>query len=625
MTIDALLSLAEPYEEQGDDAKGTRPSQATTLVQLALGAGAELWRDDDGNAYTTITVGATVGRHREHWPLRSRAVRFWLAGLFYQHTGKAAGAQAVQDALAVLEAQALFGAAVHPVSVRLSEAAGRIYLDLVDPVWRAVEVDVDGWRIVNDPPVRFRRARAMLALPEPLAGGQIDQLRQLLNVEAADWPLVAGWLVAAARPHGPYPVLILGGEQGNAKSTAQRSLRAVIDPNSAPLRSEPREPRDLAIAANNGWIISLDNLSHLPPWLSDCLCRLATGGGFATRELYSDAEEAIFNATRPVILNGIEEIATRGDLVDRSISSTLPVIPEDKRRPEAEVDAEFESARPYILGALLDAVSVALRRLPKVHLDRLPRMADFALWAVAAEPALGMEQGAFFDAYRRVRATANETAVEYSTIGPWIIGIAAVGFKGTASDLLDKADESQRRRKEFPQSPRTLSGALKRLAPNLRAVGVVVTYSKEGHSRRRLIELERAGETPSPPSASSAPDSQQARDGDANHVNADANGDANLRPSAPSQILADAKDDADAKIPNSSNGAQPALAYAAEQGERVYCLKLAAELGWPVVRLSPAETIVGGENAWRTFTSRASAERLERGTKGLEALAGVAP
>ena len=111
--------------------------------------------------------------------------------------------------------------------------------------------------------------------------------------------LLAAWLVAAFRPHGPYPILVLHGEQGSAKSTTARVLRALLDPNTAPLRGEPRDLRDVMIAASNGWIISFDNLSRIPHWLSDALCRLATGGGFSTRELYTDSEEVLFDAQRP--------------------------------------------------------------------------------------------------------------------------------------------------------------------------------------------------------------------------------------------------------------------------------------------------------------------------------------
>jgi hypothetical protein len=212
----------------------------------------------------------------------------------------------------------------------------------------------------------------MLPLPVPVPGGSMNQLRELINVTEEEWPLVAAWLLSAYRPSGPYPLLCLHGEQGSAKSTTARALRALVDPNTAPVRSEPKEPRDLMIAASNGWVLALDNLSRVPAWLSDALCRMSPGGGFATRQLYSDGEETIFDAQRPVILTGIEELATRGDLVDRSLLVTLPAIPGNRRLTEQEFWPGFHQRQPAILGSLLTAVSTALGVLPAVRLDQLP-------------------------------------------------------------------------------------------------------------------------------------------------------------------------------------------------------------------------------------------------------------
>jgi hypothetical protein len=160
-----------------------------------------------------------------------------------------------------------------------------------------------------------------------------------------------------------FPLLILSGEQGAAKSTTARLLRSLIDPNAAPLRSEPRDGRDLVIAASNRWLLALDNLSYLPDWLSDCLCRLVTGGGFATRELYMDAEETIFDSQRPVILTSIEDVADRGDLLDRAVILHLPSIPDEKRKTESAFWASADAVHPQILGCLLDAVSAGSKEL----------------------------------------------------------------------------------------------------------------------------------------------------------------------------------------------------------------------------------------------------------------------
>jgi putative DNA primase/helicase len=159
------------------------------------------------------------------------------------------------------------------------------------------------------------------------------------------------------------------------------------------------EERDLVIAAHNSWVVAYDNLSGIPQWLSDALCRLATGGGYSTRELYSDTDEVILDLTRPVMLNGIDHLTERPDLAERAIILYLPRIEEHARRDEAQLYRAYKRDSPQILGALFTAVSAALASLPTVALVRKPRLADFSLWATAAEEGLGFESGAFIDAY----------------------------------------------------------------------------------------------------------------------------------------------------------------------------------------------------------------------------------
>jgi hypothetical protein len=489
------IAKAAGVDDHGDDADGQRDerkSQATLLVELATVA--ELWHTTgQGIAYATLPVGD----HREHWPIRSPTFRRWLGRRFFDEYGKAPGSQALQDAMTVIEGLAVFDGAEHPVFVRVAGHGDKQYLDLANDAWQAVEIDAAGWRLVAPCPVRFRRAKAMMPLPTPTAGGDIGELRRFVNVTPDDWPLLLGWLAAAFRPTGPYPVLALHGEQGAAKSTTARALRATIDPNAAPVRCEPREPRDLMIAAANGWVIALDNLSYVPGWLSDALCRLATGGGFATRTLYENDEETIFDAMRPCILTGIEELANRSDLLDRSLILQLPRIPDAKRRTEAEHGREFQQAHGRILGAVLEAVSAAVRSLPTTHIERLPRMADFAKWATAAESGLGLQPGEFLTAYRGNRDAANETALESSPVAKYVLQVAdAGGWNGTPSDLLDRiesmATDGDKRLKTWPKNPRSLSGILKRLAPNLRAAGVEVEHGRDsGRQRKRVVTVKR--------------------------------------------------------------------------------------------------------------------------------------
>jgi hypothetical protein len=476
-----------------------KASQAATLA--AISDFAEVFRGTDGDtAFATVEVHG----HRETWPVRSKGFKRWLTGQFFELERKPPGAQALADALNVVEARAQFRAAMQPVHIRVApDADGSIVIDLADDEWRTVQITADGWRLRTAAPVKFRRARGMLSLPPPVRGGSLEELRSFLNVrDDAHWTLVAAWLVAAVRPVGPYPVLVLGGEQGAAKSTMARVLRRLVDPNSAELRAEPTEVRDVMIAATNGWVINLDNISHIPAWLSDCLCRLATGGGFATRELYSDGDETIFDAQRPVILNGIEEVVTRGDLLDRAILLTLPAITGTARRAEREFWEAFGLAQPRILGGLFDAVSIALRRMPTVTLPRLPRMADFALWVTAAAPALGLADEDFIATYEAACGEINEVALEATVVAAPLRELAAKGeWCGTATELLkalgDTMPEEQRRAKEWPKTGRALSGAIRRIGPNLRAVGVEVVFDREPSAgRRRVVTIRTSTGSP---------------------------------------------------------------------------------------------------------------------------------
>lgn len=470
-----------------------RQSQATRLVALAHGAGAVLFHTPEGEGYASLPVD----HHTETWPLKVKGFRRWLARRFFHSEGKAPGAQAVQDALGVLEGQATFDGPELPVSTRLAEHNGAIYLDLADDHWQAIAVTPHGWRVVADPPVKFWRSRGMLPLPRPRPGGSLAALRPFVNLTSEDdWRLLVAWLVAALRPTGPYPVLVVHGEQGSAKSSVARVLRSLVDPNTAGLRTTPRDERDLVIAAHNGWLIALDNLSHLPEWLSDGLCRLATGSGFATRELYSDAEEVIFAAQRPIVLNGIEELATRGDLLDRALVLYLPTIPDDKRQHEKAFWQAFEEARPQILGALLDIVSTALRTLPEVRLDRLPRMADFALWAAAAAAGCGWTAEAFLATYSANREAARDLTLDASPVALVVRDLVATHghWAGPAGALLaaleQLAGDTVPRQQAWPKNPRALSNTLRRLAPTLRAAGVEVTFAREaGGKRSRLLTL----------------------------------------------------------------------------------------------------------------------------------------
>lgn len=455
---------------------GGSASQADLAVALADEAGVELWHTPAGEAYaTTAKDGA-----RDHRKVSSPDFKRWIQALYFETHSKAIRRESLSDAVGVLEGRALMGPE-HEVHVRVAEHGGNVYIDLGDRKRHVVVISPSGWRVTQDVPVRFRRPSGSLPLPMPARGGSIDQLRPLINVADDDgWVLLVGFLVAALHPSGPYFVLVLVGEQGTAKSTATRLVVCLLDPKDAPVRRPPREERDLAIAARHGRIVAFNNLSHLSDALSDALSSLATEGGFVTRSLFTDDDEARFKERRPIVANGIPDFVTRGDLADRSMKLVLQRI--TKRREEADVLAAFERVRPGVLGALFDAVSTALRDRAGVVLEDPPRMADATKWITAAETAFGWPRGRFLAAYRRCVATTYGAVLEADPVAEALLAFATTaGWTGSAGDLFKTLrcpggeNPGAARDRGWPKTPHGMAGAIRRLAPALRRAGVEVT------------------------------------------------------------------------------------------------------------------------------------------------------
>lgn len=546
--VAALLAGAEVADEAtpppGNEEKG-KP-QSARLVELA--ADAAFFTTPGTEPFADIPNDG----HRETYPLRDRRFKDWLSHLFYTAEKRTPSSNAMQDALSVLEGRARFEGATREVFVRVAHAGGRIYLDLGRPDWEAVEVRPDGWSVIVDPPVRFHRPRGLLPLPAPIVGGNLGELWAILNIHGDERALVLSWLVMLLHRRGPYPILILRGEQGSGKTSAAGVLKAILDPAKAALRAEPRDVRDLMIGAQNSRLLAYDNLSSIPAWLSDALCRLSTGGGFAVRELYADAAETLFEASRPVMINGISDVATRSDLIDRCIFVETKVIGEQARRTKTDLDAAFDAMHPRVLGALLTAAATALQNESTVRPGALPRMADFAVWASAAEPALGLAPGTVIGAFNRNRAEAHGIVLDASPVGVAVLRLAERHgtWKGTPDELLKAllaiADENARN--AFPKNAKGLSDLLRRIAPNLRAVGVnAFRPERRGSARQWVVKQESGGDSATVATVATKPALSQGSSPVAEPSHAVA------EPSQPSQPVAEAAA-CDGPQPNTGSG-----------------------------------------------------------------------
>lgn len=492
----------------------TKPSQRDRVIDAVMKAGAVFWKDPDGVPYVTMPRDGRIERYK----VRSSAFKSVVRAVYARACPRvtddgtempgSVGDKAMAEAMPSLEAMIHHkDTATHEPALRSLEIDGTIWLDLGRPDWSLVKITRTGWEIINAANVPLVRAEAMRALPLPdraAADAGLAALRKLLNLgddQRDDFMLVVSWLLGCLWPAGPYPILALDGEQGSGKSTASRHLRSLVDPNKAPLRAPPRNEPDLVVAANAGRVVAIDNVSYIDADMADVICRLATGAGLSKRRLYSDDEEHLILVCRPVLLNGITSVLSRGDVADRALVIGLRRIADGHRRLEAEIDREFERAAPGILAALLNGLAEAL------HYDRevtgqLPRMADFAAMACRAAPAFGWNPEDVLAAINRNRKSANIAVVEGDPIcealrqviaDHGVVSLDGNTWAGTATELLGRINcavsDDVRRERGWPKDATRLSGRLKRIAPALRLCGVEVTLPETGGHKGRQISI----------------------------------------------------------------------------------------------------------------------------------------
>jgi ABC-type uncharacterized transport system substrate-binding protein len=428
----------------------------------------ELFRSRDGSVFADLYNGAI----RQTWPVQSKTFSQWLARTYFETANKIATQGQLKAAINQIEAQAQLDIPEREVFHRVGEYEDRLYLDLADEKWSAVEIDATGWRVVQNPPVRFVRTPGTLALPVPEKGGSIETLRSLVNVgDEHDFILVVAWLLAAMHRQIAKPVLAIRGGEGSAKSTLMEILRGLIDPHCTPSAAMPTTDLKLRSAAAESYCRAYDNVSGLKVPMSDALCRFVTDG-----------------SNQPVIINGISDIITRPDLADRCLFIDCAPIPDVQRRTQADVMTMFARTRPQLLGVVLGAVGHGLRQLPQIKPSELPRMADFAL-------AMFWPAGTFRMAYDINRAEIVDALIEAAPVASAVrlLVIKRKLWEGQASDLdniLRAVTGNLEGAKNWPADPRILANTLRQLAPSLMKIGIDVKFHKSrDHDRKRLITI----------------------------------------------------------------------------------------------------------------------------------------
>lgn len=489
----ARLSDLDRLTEPPDDGP-TKP-----LDQLiALGTSrCELHHDADRRAVSIIHCDD----RREVWYTQSQGFANWLAAEFFRLHGKGVPRGTLRAAIGTLEAIAVNRASEVEVHLRFARSGDAYYVDVCDAQWRVIEVSASGNRVLEQSPVLFTRTDQMRPLPLPVLTGDLQRLWAHANVPAPQRDLLVAWLIESMRPDTPFPVLEIMGEQGSAKSSTQRAVRALLDPHKVPLRGAPKSVQDIYIASANNWLVSYENLSRLTEEQQDAICTLSTGGGYSTRKLFTNGDEHLLRAKRPVVLNGIAGVATRPDLIERTVRIDAPAIPAKERRTDAELGAAWVADYPLIFTGLLERFSGALKHLPSVSLTEHQRMADFERLGEALALSEGRPAGSFSTAFAGSVKDGVERGLEnYGVVSALELLSARQLAKGqtrwggTVGELLAMLNRIPGAdRSNWPKSARGFSDQVRRLSAALRTMGLRAEIGSKG-SRGRRIELSFQGE-----------------------------------------------------------------------------------------------------------------------------------
>jgi hypothetical protein len=475
----ADIDQATAPHNDSDDARG---STASKVIELVTKKGELCFDEDSGKAYFTVEMkgGLTT------LALDSLAFADWLSDAYYRFSasenakGVCVNEQVIKQVRFTLSGMAKYDGIRQKVYLRTADSKGGHYLFIGNEAQQVIEVLPSGWQILDHSPVKFWQPRTMKPLPVPQKNGSISKLWEYVNVKDDDRLLVLAWLLESLRTETPNPILFLTGGQGCAKSSSQKRLRELIDHNAAPLRGAPKSVDDVFVAAENNWLVSLENMSNLSGPMQDALCVLATGGGFATRALYTNAEESVINVKRPIIMNGISHVITAQDLTDRSIQVELHRVDYIE---EAVMNKKWAVDAPSIMGGLMDLFVKTLAQLPKVKLKKLPRMADFARLGEAMAQALESENGHFMSLYTANRSNSIGRAMESSPVAIALCEMveqqqsrSPVVFHGTVKSLLDHLAQFKHDSDGWPKSAKGLGDALRRQLPALAECGIDVTF-----------------------------------------------------------------------------------------------------------------------------------------------------
>jgi hypothetical protein len=493
----SLRTLLEPdWQEKKQSCEGgEKEKQSDVIIKLAEDI--QYFINELEESYGAVDIHG----HTEVMALNSVKFKLYLTKLYFEETNSAPSSDAMNQALKVLEMKAMFSGEQRKLHRRMTEHEGDYYYDMVDQHWQAVKISKQGCTIEQHPPILFTRNKNMKEQVLPDLDTEGKELLRLVQKhfrfkKESDLILFTVFLATCFVAEIAHVILVLFGEKGASKSTTMSMVKQIVDPAVQGLLSMPTSKQDLAIILANTYMPSFDNLDALSAEKSDMLCMAATGGAFSKRTLYSDADETILRFKRCVMLNGINVVATRSDLLDRSIVLELERIPKNERKTEDEVWSNFHTDLPKILGAIFQTLSKAMAIRGNVQLKEVGRMADFTYWGFAIAEVLDIGGDTFLQAYLGNQDRANEEAISSHPVAAAVLALMKTNNKwvSSISKLLKELEEVAElekintRVRTWPKDSHVLSKRLKEVKSNLEEVGIYYDIRHAGDYKKITIE-----------------------------------------------------------------------------------------------------------------------------------------
>jgi hypothetical protein len=481
--------------EQGKPDNPPHKSQADLLLEIieATESGIVLFKNELGNPFANIPVES----HRETWPIKSRMFKNWLANKYWVTYSKAANSNSISSALGAIEGKACFNGQLNTLYNRVAWRDNELWFDLSDSKWRAVKITTDGWQIIDNPPILFRRLKHQQAQVDPAPQGDVKKFLEFVNIsDKGQQLLLLVFLVSCFIPDFPHALAYFFGQQGAAKSMVAKLIKLLVDPSPFKGSGFPKDQNEFVQQLFHHWFVSFDNISNLPDWVSDLLCRAVSGDAFSKRELYSDEDDIIFVFQRVISLNGINLLISKPDLFDRSILFELERIPDKNRKDESLWLKEFEAAKPTILAGVFDVISKAIKIKPTIELLQLPRMADFALWGCAIAEAMGYSKDDFLRVYYKNIKNQNEEIMRTNILADILRIFMAdkPNWEGSPSELFEALKTAAGNEKiafeketDFPKGAQSLSRKLNVLKTNFAQAGIELKRDDSSNRRKWII------------------------------------------------------------------------------------------------------------------------------------------